>query len=341
MKKLLIILVVLLIFTSCEASIPDNWDATFDLDPFPYEDELYSRSVYVADMETGAVGLAVNEQSMMMGASTIKIMTALVVLEELGEGELLDTLVKVPIEIYEGFNTEDPNTVGSSLSGIALNQDNLTYRDCLYALMMRSGNEAANILAWNLTGGDYEMFSYMMNAKAAELGTVNTNFSNAHGLHEVENWSCARDLAVIAKYAYEKYPLFRKLCIEAEYVMPGNYVFTRGYRIQNGNALVRRKKGNIYYRDFVKGVKNGALDEVWNYKNGEWEWSPGIANLVSIGEKDGKSYVVVTLEAPFKRGALREGESLFHYAHDDHLRIYDWLFGESEIVEIEGTEEEE
>ena len=335
----------LLNFMACEASIPEEWVATFDLESFPYEEDLRSKGVFVIDMESGAVGLAVNENKKMMGASTIKIMTALVILEELGEEDGLDQSVEVPEAIYAGFNTDDPNTVGSSLSGIALFQDTLTYRDCLYALMMRSGNEAANILAYNLTAGmnsdvgSFSKFAEMMNDKAAEIGCVNTRFANAHGLHEEGNWTTAHDLAKIAQYAYEKYPLFRDICNRQEYRMPSNYVFTRGYRIQNGNALVRAPRDskiddddepavNIYYRDYAQGVKNGALDVVW-YRDddGEWAVQNGIANLVSIGSKGGKTYLVVTLEAPYKTGGLLEGQSRLHYAHVDHLLIYDeWLF---------------
>jgi D-alanyl-D-alanine carboxypeptidase (penicillin-binding protein 5/6) len=308
---------------------PPPPEPVFEPEPFPYADELYSRAVYVIDADTGAVGLAINETERMMAASTIKIMTALIVLENLDEAGLNQT-IDVPLVIFDGFNTDDPNTVGSTLSALAVNQTTLTYRDALYGLMLPSGNDAANAIAWNMGGGDFLAFADMMNAKAAELGCVNTSFVNAHGLHEEGNWSCAYDLALISRYAWDKYPLFREIVGAYEYVMPPNSWYRRGYRIRNGNALMREHEDNIYYREFVRGIKNGGLDDVWlppETEGGEWLWRNGIANLVSIGTVDGKSYIIVTLEAPYKRGGLLRGQNRLHYAHADHLRLYDeWLF---------------
>jgi hypothetical protein len=210
--------------------------------------------------------------------------------------------------------------------------------------MMASGNDAANVLAYNVGNAfnpdgnginGIDTFIGIMNDTAAQLGAVNTSFANAHGLHEYGNWSCAYDLAIITKYVYEKYELFRKICVAQEYLMPGNErISPYGYRIGNGNSLLRipsEERGSIYYRDFVYGVKNGALDEYFlRNEAGEWVRYSGITSLASIGKKYGRSYVVVTLEAPFKTGNLDLADggrmSRLHYCYVDHIKLYDWLF---------------
>jgi hypothetical protein len=196
--------------------------------------------------------------------------------------------------------------------------------------MLASGNEAANILAYNLSGGNIEAFIDKMNHKASAIGCINTNFTNAHGLLEPDNWSCAYDLALIAVYVYEKFELLREICVEYEYTMPGNIIINpNGYRVRNSNSLVRDEQDNIYFREFIRGVKSGALDEYFLMQAGEWVEYDGITNMVTIGEFDGRMYVIVTLEAPFKMGSLTGGDgvrlSRMHYAYQDHLRLYEWL----------------
>ena len=69
--------------------------------------------------------------------------------------------------------------------------------------MLISGNDLANGLAEHV-GGSMENFAVMMTNKAKELGCLNTNFTNAHGLHDENHYTCAFDMAIMAKYAYEK-----------------------------------------------------------------------------------------------------------------------------------------
>ena len=328
----LVLTLAAFVLTGCETSIPEGWtgsDMQSLSEPIAFDGELHSKGAYVIDLDSDEVMFAKNEKEKLIPASTIKIMTALLTLEK---AEDLEELVQIPEAVFAGFdNPLDPNTVGGSLSRIIAGQDNVTYLDCLYGLMLSSGNEAANILAYNIGGGDIAGFVAMMNARAVELGCSDTVFTNAHGLLEGGISSTARDLAVITKYAYQKFPLFRELCGASEYAMPGNKsVNPDGYRIRNSNGLLRDGKDNIYYRSFIRGIKNGALDEIWvRSDGGEWERQEGIANLISLGTVGGKSYIIVTLEAPYKTGELETGESRLHYSYLDHLELYEWLFGEA------------
>ncbi|MCL2071962.1 MAG: D-alanyl-D-alanine carboxypeptidase [Oscillospiraceae bacterium] len=319
-----IVIFVLVTLSACETSIPYGWNRP----PFEREDELHSQGVYVVDVESGAALFAKNETARMNPASTVKIMTALVTLEEIGgDRESLSGLIEVPHVVFAGFDTADPNTQGGSMAGLTVGQNNLTYLDALYGLMLPSGNDAANTLAYNVGGGSIAVFVDMMNDKADDIGCVNTSFANPHGLLEDGNWSCAYDLAVIARYAYEKFPLFREICGSTEYFMPGNNRINRdGYRVRNSNGLMWDNENNLFYRDYVRGVKNGALDYIY-YLDGEggWEEHSGIANLVSLGEIDGRLYIISTLEAPYKYGQLAAGEGRLQNCYSDHVLLYDWL----------------
>lgn len=121
-------------------------------------------------------------------ASTTKVLTALVVLKKLP----LDTLVTVPKEA-EGVE-------GSSVYLRA--GEKISVRDLLYALMLRSGNDAAVTLAFAVSGS-VEGFADLMNKTAEECGAVNSNFVNPHGLHDDNHYTTAYDLALISACAYE------------------------------------------------------------------------------------------------------------------------------------------
>ena len=80
--------------------------------------------------------------------------------------------------------------------------EKLTLRQALYAVIMVSANDCANAVAEKI-GGSEEGFVEMMNKKAKELGCVNTHFVNAHGLHDENHYTCARDMALIGRGIYD------------------------------------------------------------------------------------------------------------------------------------------
>ena len=118
-------------------------------------------------------------------ASTTKMMTALVVLDEAG----LDELVEISVRA---------DAVGESEIGLIAGEDPWTVSDLLTSMLMRSANDAAIALAEHV-GGTIGGFADLMNLKAAELGLENTQFKNPHGLDELGHYSSARDLLTIAQ----------------------------------------------------------------------------------------------------------------------------------------------
>jgi D-alanyl-D-alanine carboxypeptidase len=163
-----------------------------------------ARSVVVMDAGSGRILYARAPDERRLIASTTKIMTALVAIER-GNPDDLVTVSRRAATV-EG-------------SRIYLEEgERETLRDLLYALMLRSANDAAIAIAEHIAGS-VEQFAELMNEKASSLGCRNTHFVNPHGLDATGHYSTARDLAVIAAYAM-KNPVFRQVVSTRRWQMP-------------------------------------------------------------------------------------------------------------------------
>lgn len=289
--------------------------------------DVYSEGVYMVNLETDTVVASKNPDKKLYPASTTKIMTCLVALENVKD---LDEKVECPYECFDEFYGDDPNFYDAASAGLEPLQDNLTYKDCLYGLMIASGCDAGNVIAYNVCGGDIEKFVNMMNETAKKIGCTGTNFTNPHGLFEEENVTTAHDLYLITRYAMDKYPDFMKICSTYEYEMPENETFPEGYTIIQSNALMR--EDSEFYRKEAKGIKTGSIYGYYLKKDGEWDLENeilGFTSLVSTAEKGGLSYLLVTLQSPYSN---EEDEHGMHFA--DHNEIYDLAFGEYEQAKL-------
>lgn len=186
-----------------------------------------AQSAILIDGLTGEVLFAEHEDQKSLIASTTKIMTALVILEN----KNLDETVTIP--------TEAVGIEGSSLYLEA--GDKLTIRELLYGMMLHSGNDAAVALAL-LCSGSVEAFADLMNEKAAELGLANTHFVNPSGLDGEDHYSTAKDLAIMTAYAM-KNPEFVQI-VSTKTITIGER------RLKNHNRLLWTLEGAI-------GVKTG------------------------------------------------------------------------------------
>ncbi len=193
-------------------------------------------------------------------ASTTKIMTALVALE----AGNIDRMITI--------EPEDCGVEGSSIYMVA--GEKLSLRELLYALLLQSANDAAVAIARHV-GGSVEAFADMMNARVETLGLKNTHFMNPHGLDDPEHYTSAKDLAYIAAAALDN-STFAEIVSATKHTIPGR---DGGVRVLvNHNKLLRM------YKDAV-GVKTG-----FTKKSGRC--------LVGAAEKDGLTFITVTLNAP-------------------------------------------
>ncbi len=214
-------------------------------------------------------------------ASTTKIMTALVAIEE---NDLTET-VSVPKGAV--------GVEGSSVYLVA--NEKLTVEQLLYALMLESANDAATAIAI-LTAGSVEDFAVLMNRRADELGLADTSFENPHGLDGEDHYTTARDLARLTAYALQN-ETFRRIVSTYKQTIPLNG--EQGTRVLiNHNRLLRSYKGCI-------GVKTG-----FTKRSGRC--------LVTAAERDGVTLVAVTLNAS---GDWNDHRAMLDYGFDTLERV--------------------
>ena len=168
----------------------------------PAAENIICNTYLAYDVETDAILVSKDEQKRIYPASMTKVMTAALALEHLN-----------PEDVFEVSQAaRDATPAGSSLMGVALGEQ-LTVSELLYGLLLPSGNDAANVLAEavitktgytdpsNVEKSKINLFSDMMNNKAAELGLADTHYMNAHGFHDENHYTTAVDLAKVFKYA--------------------------------------------------------------------------------------------------------------------------------------------
>lgn len=145
-----------------------------------------AKAAVVMDVKTGRVLFSKNPSQKLAMASTTKIMTTLVAIET---GRLSEIVT---------VSNKAANTEGSSI--YLKVGEKITVEELLFGIMLRSGNDASMAVAEHL-GGSIDGFVEMMNAKAKEIGALNTSFANPHGLDHPNHYTTAYDLALITSYA--------------------------------------------------------------------------------------------------------------------------------------------
>lgn len=202
---------------------------------------VLTEAAILIDADTGKVLYAKNPDAAMYPASTTKIMTCLLAIEN---GGLYDTIV-IPQEAANVPKDSSlvPVTVGEEMPMI----------DLLYGFMLHSGNDAGNAVA-ALVAGSVEAFVSRMNQKAAELGMTGTHFSNPHGYHADDHYTTARDLAILTREAM-KSETFREIVGTPGYIIAPSNKRDTNLKIVNSNLMLL--SSSEFYSEDVVGVKTG------------------------------------------------------------------------------------
>lgn len=238
----------------------------------------------LVNMEDGRVLYEKNADARRAIASTTKIMTGTVALESLP----LDQTITASKHATEAGESEIWLVPGEKLS----------VEDLLYALLVKSGNDAAVALA-EASAGSEKAFVERMNAKAAELSMKNTHFANPHGLDVADHYSSARDLSILGRYAMQS-EVFRTVVGTAKTTIPWpGHTYDRV--LTNHNTLV----GKIPY---VTGIKTGYTGKA------------GYC-LVASGTRDGVSMVTVILGEPTKASVDSDTLKLLEYGFSKYRRV--------------------
>ncbi len=205
---------------------------------------INAASAILIDNRTNKVLYSKNEDTKMFPASTTKIMTAIITLENCSLDEQATASFDA-VNIPEGYATADIK-IGETF----------TVEQLLEMLLVHSANDAANVLAEHV-GGSLESFVSIMNTKASELGLTNSHFTNAYGLQDNNHYTTARDLATIMKYCLQN-ENFRRICGLASCAIPAtNMSEPRTYSSTNQLVIA----GNNNYYPYVTTGKTGFTSD--------------------------------------------------------------------------------
>lgn len=207
------------------------------------EDMLIARSAILIEASTGEVLFEKNADEIMFPASTTKIMTAYIALQMADFENDVVTISQEAIDMVPSGYSKVPLSAG----------EEVPIEDLVTAMMVMSGNEAANALAEYISGS-IPAFAGLMNSTAQMLGcSVDTQFANPSGLHEETHYTTARDLAIITQVAMQD-ERFRKIVDKFQYDMPATN--KRPTRTLVGGTSILKPEDKYFYPD-ATGVKTG------------------------------------------------------------------------------------
>ena len=305
MKKIMILyftlILILLNFTSVLATTK--------------KPDLVSQTAILMDNQTGKILYAKNENKKMYPASTTKIVTAIIALENSHLDDIVTVSYQAVMSIPDGYSSASLQ-IG----------EKLTIHQLLQLLLVHSANDAANTLA-EYIGGSIESFVSMMNTKVYELGLSNTHFTNTYGLHDDNHYTTAQDLAMIMKYCIQN-ENFRKLAGSASCVIPATNKYGPR-RYTSTNELIIPNHANYY--PFLTSGKTGFTSQAGDC-------------LVSCSYKDNLELICVILGGKTVNGIstrFSETKDLYQYGYLNYS-IHPILQQDDIVTQVEilnGTKE--
>ena len=290
-KKVIVILIVLIFIL--------NISKSYAVSEAP---EISSESAVLIESSSEKILYSKKDDQKMYPASTTKILTAILTLENCK----LDDIVTVP---YEAISI-----IPSGYSVAALQAgEQLTVEQLLQVMMVHSANDAANALAYHVSGS-LEGFASLMNQKVADLGLQNTHFTNPSGMQNENHYTTAYDLAIIMKYCM-KNSTFRSLAGLKSCTIPATNKYEERIFKTTNELLIydnRDVKSNYYYKYAIAG-KTGYTTEAKNC-------------LVSVSNKDGFELICVVLGAGIYPNNLSakfiDTKTIFDYGYNNYaIRI--------------------
>lgn len=283
----------LLVFNNfTNATSIDFIEDTKDLDS-----KITSPVALLMESETGTILYEKNIYDKMYPASTTKIMTAILALENCN----LDDVATVSRNAVMSVPSDYTN------ANLQIGEE-LTIKDLLYAFLIPSANDCGYVLAEHIAG-TVSNFANMMNEKAIEIGCLNTHFVNPSGIQDENHYSTAYDLALIGRYAM-KNETFRQIVSTPTYNLPAtNKYDSTDRRFVSTNFLIREGQPKYYY-EYATGIKTGFTDDARDC-------------VVASAKKDGIEYIAVILYAGYTEDTwLKEkfidSVTLFNFAFDNY-----------------------
>ncbi len=262
-----------------------------------------AEAVLLADLDSGNILYEKNMHTRRSPASLTKIMTGLLAVEAVERGDIsLDTVITAPADCWTGLDSDSSNAEISP-------GEQMTFGDYLYCALVKSANEACNVVAFAVAG-NIQNFINRMNTRSAELGAVNTHFSDTNGLSSELHYTTAYDLFLISREAM-RHELFAEIVDTLSYEIEPTNIYKKTRILKNSNALICQD--GIYGDDYLyagaSGVKTG------------YTRAAGYC-LVSTAEKDDVRLLAVLLGCNGPLNAEQEDYGNF----SGTIRLYNWGF---------------
>lgn len=260
--------------------------------------EISADAAILIDSSSEKVLYSKNENQKMYPASTTKILTAILTIENCN----LNDVVTVPYGAISSI------TSGYSVAALQAGEQ-LTVEQLLQVMLVHSANDAANVLAFHVSGS-IENFAELMNNKVSELGLTNTHFTNPSGMHDENHYTTAHDLAIIMKYCM-KNDTFRSLSSLKYCTIPAtNKYDVRVFNTTNELLIYdnRDVSSNYYYKYAIAG-KTGYTTQAKNC-------------LVSVAKKENLELICVVLSAGIYPNNVSakfvDTKSIFDYGYNNY-----------------------
>jgi len=255
---------------------------------WPEAPELKSAAAVVIEASTGSVLYNKNAYEAFYPASTTKLMTSLLAIEQCPLSDVV-TCSKASVESI-GW---DSSRIGL-IAGESIDMEN-----ALFAILLASANEVSYAVAEHI-GGTVDYFVSLMNERAKDLGCVNTHFVNPHGLDHEEHYSCPYDLALIARKAME-YTTFRRVSGSYNHKIPATNKNEERW-ISNTHPFIKK---NVVYEGVFAG-KTGSTSKAGNC-------------LVTCAERNGMTLICAIMKAPDSATVQADTKALLDYAFNNFI----------------------
>ena len=261
-------------------------------------------SVYLFNADIDKPILEQNADQQRYIASLTKMMTALLFLES---GKDMNAEITIPASLTQEF--KDIQNANGSTMNLRIGE---TVRriDLLYGLLVASANDAASVIASDVSGGDLTAFVAQMNARAKELGCMDTTFSCVHGLYDYGNVSTAEDLAKIAAACYAN-ETYMQAANTLTYTLPATNLHQNERSIKSTNLMLDPEYA--YHRDYVRGMKTGFTTLAGRC-------------FVTFAQQDGHTYGLVVLGSDMNN------------IYRECAEILDWAFSSFSDRQLVDTE---
>lgn len=244
-----------------------DWEIQSNKIPgWPQGPKVVAETAILMDIDSGSILYAKGIDEKRAPASTTKIMTAMLALEQ------------VPFDTQITF-TDEVNNIEADSTHIGIKPgETLTMKDCAYAILLASANEVSSGVA-EYIGGDVQTFVDSMNQRAKDLGCQNTHFVNANGLYSEDHYTTARDLAIISCAAFQN-ETFREIIKTPYYIVPETNITNETRWLNNHHKMVLPDSSEYY--EGCLGGKTGYTVKAGN-------------TLVTYAERNGMRLVCVVL----------------------------------------------